>query len=467
MMYALCQRPFIDVVSDCKWLVLSLVLMVGCADPAPGPDTDVCGLASAHLAACTGETVAGSPTECDEDLAQEVLGSDCGSINESFAAGKADEGWDSVYDFMCEKLGFDSYCEAVSISAGHAHVCVTRTNGSVGCWGSNLFGQAGSKRPLLDEPRGVSGLENVVEVSAGVFHTCARHSNGTVSCWGLNQSGELGDAQTYQSHEPMKIAGLEDVTQVVSGNGRSCALHSDTTVSCWGGNIFGDLGIGSVDAFDHPNPKKVTGLGNVVQLASGWHHVCALLQSGSVSCWGGNFNGELGRDTGEEFEVPVHGEVTGLVAEDGDSPIVKIVAGETHTCALKQDGGLWCWGRNERGQAGLDASDKPVPATEITTGVADVTLGAFHTCVKMNEGSVQCWGDNRFGQMGAGAVGEEIVTSSKVSLPSVSDLAGGSYFTCALLQGGGGMCWGQGDSGQLGDDTRTPRTSPVAVEDLL
>ncbi|MFT7580876.1 MAG: alpha-tubulin suppressor-like RCC1 family protein [Myxococcota bacterium] len=427
----------------------------------------VCERASDHILACTGGAGVALESGCNEAAAGDVLDMDCPAISATVEGGKADGGWASANDFMCKSLGFGSYCPAIDLALGHEHACARRSNGSVACWGMNLYGQLSGRSPRdRESATSVSDLDDVAEMALGVFHTCARHHDRTVSCLGLNQAGEIGVRGYGEVREPVVVDGLSRVVQLVAGNGSNCALHDSGEVSCWGSNVFGELGNGKVDNSDHATPTRVEGLKGVIQLSNGWGHVCALLGDATVSCWGSNYDGQLGHEIDDESVHPQPGPVEGLTG------VTQLATGDSHSCALHDDGRVSCWGGNERGQLGLELTQsritKPVEVAGIRNAV-ELVVGKLHTCVRNEDDSVSCWGDNRFGQLGTGSTGSEPVISpvtvGKLSRPT--KLSAGTDFTCALVAAGGAMCWGKGGSGQLGNDAKRNSASPVTVVDLL
>jgi alpha-tubulin suppressor-like RCC1 family protein len=197
---------------------------------------------------------------------------------------------------------------ASAVATGKYHACALLRDHSVECWGATDHGQTGL---LVDaggaSPQKVPGLV-ANALTAGEGSTCAITSMGGVSCWGGNQYGQLGRGNSDASvaavgidpvPQPVALPAGLGAVQIASAVGSTCALLSDHSVWCWGDNAYGELGTGSAVPGFSPRPAQVQGLTNIVQIASspgGWT-VCALLQEGSVRCWGSNDSDQLGVDT--------------------------------------------------------------------------------------------------------------------------------------------------------------------------
>jgi hypothetical protein len=162
---------------------------------------------------------------------------------------------------------------------------------------------------------------------------------------------------------------------------------------------------------DCPGPATaVDGLpGPVTDAASSGYSTCALLESGRIMCWGENDFGELGDGTTEDREQPT--QVIGL----DEVATIDVVLGNSHTCALVDDGRVFCWGFNQKGQLGIGYLPEHSPSgskwyiitqpTEVI-GLPEpavaVAAGGSHTCAVLGSGSVYCWGNNMDGQLGNG-----------------------------------------------------------------
>lgn len=147
-------------------------------------------------------------------------------------------------------------------------------------------------------------------------------------------------------------------------------------------------------------PVPVTEVENAVGITAGDRHTCALLDDGTVSCWGNNSAGQLGVGNTSASPSP-------LRVRDLDR-VTHITSGPSsarHTCALRDDGGLWCWGANDHGQLGDGSTDTRLVPVLVATDVVSVSAGAASTCAAWRDGSIQCWGRNDQGQLGDGTLG--------------------------------------------------------------
>jgi alpha-tubulin suppressor-like RCC1 family protein len=181
-------------------------------------------------------------------------------------------------------------------------------------------------------------LTGVAAVSSGTYHTCAASREGIVRCWGANWYGQLGigldvddrlnptqvEATGWRGSDPTAEA-LMGVVQISSGGEQTCALLNDRTVRCWGSNNVGQLGDGATSFRLNPaqvlvgEPPHGEGpLNTVISISSGGGHTCALLNGGTVRCWGRNASGVLGTGTEENSSYAV-------LVVDGGSPLGGVV----------------------------------------------------------------------------------------------------------------------------------------------
>ena len=300
-------------------------------------------------------------------------------------------------------------------------------------------------------------------------HTCATTMAGGAECWGWNNYGQLGDGTDTDRTTPVDVEGLgSEVVALATGRSHTCALTKGGGVKCWGRNTFGELGDARMCGMVCANPVDVVALGSgVVAIAAGYAHTCVLTTAGEVKCWGNNFHGQLGNgQLGDFADTPAD---VGLPA----SSVVAVTAGDWHTCALTAVGAVKCWGENLLGQLGDGTyginRPAPVGVLGLGSGVAAVAAGETHTCALTTAEGVKCWGRNLAGQLGdGGACGTTCTTPVDVSgLGSgVAAVSAGARHSCALTKEGGVKCWGENEYGQLGDGTTTDRITTVDVAGL-
>ncbi len=441
------------------WLLLVLALgAVSCAsvdDPGKEPDlatAPLVGTACDEAAPCDGEELCCSGV-CVDPTAD---GANCGACGAACptscvagACGCADP----------TSLGGP----AVSISSGFEHACALLSDGTVKCWGVNGYGNLGdgtSTNRLA--PASVCGLGGtVISISGGAEHTCAVLGDGSVKCWGTNAYGQLGDGTTAQQLTPVSVIDLGGTAvSIASGWYHTCALLSDGAVKCWGANEFGGLGDGTMTQSLAPVSVAGDPGGPAVAISAGAWHTCALIDDGTIKCWGANFFGQLGDGTPTNRLTPVA--VSGL-----GGAAVSMETGDFHTCAVLSDGALKCWGFNQFGQLGDGTDvDRATPVSVIGLGgtVDAVSGGLYHTCAVLSDGALKCWGQNQLGQLGDGTRTDQYSPAPVAGDPGVAaSISGGAWHTCALLSDGSVKCWGDNSLGQLGDGTGTEQLTPVSV----
>jgi alpha-tubulin suppressor-like RCC1 family protein len=201
--------------------------------------------------------------------------------------------------------------EVVQVVAGGDETCALLTGGRVRCWGWNQEGELGygnvaqigdDETPASAGDVDVGGV--VVQLDAGFSHTCALLATGNVRCWGWNQDGQLGygnkntigDDESPASAGDVEVGGA--VVRLTAGGVHTCALLEGGKVRCWGWADLGQLGLASTDSIgDDEMPASAGHVpvgGNVVQVAAGGNHTCALLETGTLRCWGAGESGQLG-----------------------------------------------------------------------------------------------------------------------------------------------------------------------------
>jgi alpha-tubulin suppressor-like RCC1 family protein len=360
---------------------------------------------------------------------------------------------------------------ATSLSVGSYHGCVVLNSGQISCWGRGGGGQLGNGEtsnqasPVLTKTLGPS----VSSISAGGDHSCALLGNGSVACWG---AGRVGDGRANGSSVPVLVSSFgagRTAVQISSGNQGSCAILDNGSVSCWG---YGDnLGNGFVSFVPSPTLTGDLGAGRTaVDLSLGGGHSCAVLDNGSVSCWGVNLYGQLGDATmGTGDPKP---SLTGSFGAGRTA--VSVTTGIDHSCALLDNGSVSCWGQNEYGQLGTGdrvAMSSPTLIAPFDSGrtAVDVSAGRSHTCALLDNGQVSCWGQGSLGHGSIGSSNVPLTITHSGGISNAVSISAGYEHSCAALSNGSAMCWGSNNYGALGigDAAQVSNSNAVLVPSSL
>ena len=388
-----------------------------------------------------------------------------------------------------------------TLVAGASHVCGIEAGHAL-CWGSTLNGEANgtpigtASMPCtpgscdIGAPRELAIAPTVDEITLGYAFGCAR-TGGAITCWGDNEFVQLGDAAaTSPATVPGTWTRLLD-----TGSHGQCAVKNNQTW-CWGSV----LGSGDVPAREN----ALEGLQSFVMSGPYDGSIirsfgCGLDASRKLRCIGDNVRGQFGNgensgtkcgnqmcDDGETTDICPSDCSAGPLSTLGrtyrsisiSQPTARYNGTATYnisaySCGITDDQGVECWGRNYRGQAGVDPGMDPyvVATPNRVAGLANctaVTASDFHACAICDD-AVYCWGDHRYGSVGAGAITAVPVSiARKIDLDLAGDhwaqLVSGVGFTCARTENGVAYCWGFAPHGALGTGTTS---SPLPLVVLL
>jgi alpha-tubulin suppressor-like RCC1 family protein len=372
------------------------------------------------------------------------------------------------------------------VSAHLKHTCGVKNDATVWCWGSNQYGELGDgvahmlcgAADCSPTPVAVAGQVGVAGVSAGWHFSCSGFLDGTAWCWGRNTYGQLGDGGTTGVATPVRVLGISDVQNISAGGYHACVRTSVQTVWCWGLNRYGQLGDGGTHqtcgGFDcSPTAVHVSTLVNAASVAAGGVHTCALKSDGMVWCWGANYYGQLG--DGQSHQTCEGSDCSPTPVMAGVFDVASISSGLEHSCAVKSDGRVFCWGSNSAGQLGdggthqdcnsVDCSPTPVQVSGLTD-VVSVAAGHYHTCAVKSDGTAWCWGSNAGGRLGDGSFSDHPTPVQVSGLGGVQAISAGVTHGCALTNDGAAWCWGANLDGSLGDGgVYAESRVPVSVVD--
>ena len=271
-------------------------------------------------------------------------------------------------------------------------LCLLRTDSAIACW--DLEG-----RLKTDTPDG-----EFKAISVGDGYACGLRTDGTIECWGSDTAYMTPHAENRWGRAPTgrTIAPSGQFKAVSSGHYHSCGLRTDDTITCWGRDEtnWGDAGI-----TDAPP-------GRFGAVYAGGTHSCGLRFDGTAVCWGSN---RTLRHRG--IFVPYGNLDNSRQATPPGDKFTALSLGYDHSCGLRIDGTITCWGYNKRRHGGKFTA---------------LSLGYNNSCGLRIDGTITCWG--------VGNLIEEVPNGKFLALDVKTDSA------CALGVSGSINCWGKGFS---------------------
>ncbi len=189
-----------------------------------------------------------------------------------------------------------------------------------------------------------------------------------------------------------------------------------------------------------------TGCFSIEAMSLGRAHSCALTNEGKVYCWGDNSSGQLGDGTTINRATPT------LIKNIEDA--TSISTQWNHTCALKSDSTVWCWGENIYGQIGDGTTDNTTVPTLVKNlnNVANISTGHVHTCARLLDKTIRCWGSNDVGELGIGQTTQRIFSEPQpLSLIGTKSLDSGKTHNCVITNTNTVLCWGENALGEIGN----------------
>ncbi len=384
----------------------------------------------------------------------------------------------SVSPIVASMRGLEDF---KALSTGSRHNCAITADKTVKCWGSNEFGQLGQSLALtyLTNPTEVSGLSGVEIIAAGYRNTCAATDSNEVWCWGSNRFGQLGiepptsgdnlENPDPVEHQPQLIEELtgKEVKQISIGFHHICViiLHPDDpdseegTIECWGWNSHGQLGrnpgntqIDELGTFS-TKPLVMTGMLPISSIATGANHTCGVTSIRSVSCWGANRQGQLGK-------ISSIGPQSSPSDIDLSSKVTNLGATHFSTCVTTETGRLHCYGA---------LAEDGIREKNIGFDVASLAVGLEHVCISKSDGTVECVGDNSRAQIGQNPVTVDYHKPNKVEgTTGAKSISLGNSTACIIVTNDNNVqCWGSNNYQLLGMPAGTPSSAePVDISGL-
>lgn len=333
--------------------------------------------------------------------------------------------------------------------------------GGMWTWGYSSSGALGnntSATSVSSPVQTIAGGSNWKIHSTSDDSVLSIKSDGTLWGWGRNTFGQLGNNTTTGRSSPIQtISSGTNWKQAAAGAYHSAAVKTDGSLWLWGRNNYGQMGNSTTTNYSSP-VQTVAGGSNWEYVSCGNGVTAAIKTDGTLWLWGKNNYGNLGDNTRTSSSSPVQ-----TVASGNNWSLVSVMS--YYSAAIKTDGTLWLWGFNNYGQLGdnsIASSSSPVQTVAGGTNWKAVSLGSVHSIALKTDGSLWTWGQNFYGQLG-----DNTTTYKSSPVQTVAgglnwkSVSGGGYLSGAIKKDGSLWTWGLNTSGQLADNTTVNKSSPV------
>jgi len=400
---------------------------------------------------------------------------------------------DKTFESKSTPVNISPEIKWIDVFAGPLHTCAITTENKLWCWGSNTYQRLGGDFPnqvnfpveindfnakwldisvglditcgITDDEKNkllcwgkqdylptitptsilVTDKDKWKAVFVNGLHNCALREDLTLWCWGNNLVGQLGNNQYSSDITPyrnslskvLSTTGWNTVALSSSldspENSFSCGIKNDESLWCWGGNHFGQLGapyiIDSV-----PNPVPATADSYWKSIGVGLKHACAVKSDSTLWCMGKSPHGQSGA-------IDYFASVNTLTQFNLDNDWSNVVANDETSCASKKDGTIWCTGRSNHGQLGVDNYGFAKEPVAVVTEVDHYSVSAHHVCLNKDFGDVFCWGKNNNGQIGDGSLFDRSQPSD-IMYNTEGTVTTSKNNNCTIAQDRDIVCWG-------------------------
>ncbi len=236
----------------------------------------------------------------------------------------------------------------VAVAVGVRDTCVRHADDRISCWGDNTYFQ------LLSEAQGAGPYESgpyagLEEFGLGFYHGCMR-SGPQVSCWGRNNWGQLAEPIGASSAEPRPVSLFGPAEALAVGREHNCALV-DGSVYCWGRNEFNQISGESTATYAAATAVQPVWEGQVVRIFAQAYTTCVETDEPALWCWGGTSSGYLGVQ-GATNGVPFWPPQRLAAYDELEQPVTEVGVGVQHLCAVLGSETVSCWGNSNVGQIG-------------------------------------------------------------------------------------------------------------------
>lgn len=357
-----------------------------------------------------------------------------------------------------------------SPSVGYNSTIAIKTNGTMWSWGRNNLGQLGTNNTTnFSSPVQIGAATDWSLVDSFREHVAAIKTTGTLWSWGRNTYGQLGRGNTTTLSSPAQVGSSSNWSKISVGRDHTSAINTSNNIFSWGRDNFYQLGLSN--NVNRSSPVQIGSSSDWSEVRCGGYHTMAIKTDGTLWGWGRNTYGQIGN--GKSYISQISSPVQVGSANWSKVATSKLVSTGNprrgHTLIVKTDGTLWACGDNAYGQLGLNTSlgfvISPLQVGSLSNW-SNVATGDFFSLALKTDGTLWGWGRNNVGQVGDGT---STTRSSPVQIGSGTDwslIECGSYSSAAIKTGNTLWTWGNASFGMLGSNSTTNRSSPGQVGSL-
>jgi alpha-tubulin suppressor-like RCC1 family protein len=290
----------------------------------------------------------------------------------------------------------------------------------------------------------------------GGSHTTAQKPDGTLWGWGYSAGGALMTTNQAEPN-PIQLGSETDWNIISNGVINTFAIKNNGTLWGCGSNEFGSLGINSSTQY-FTTFQQITSATNWIKISPTNNFTIALKADGTIWAWGRNDSYQLGHAPATLQQlVPIQ---VGTATD-----WIDIASGTSDTSfAIKSNGTIWGWGSNPSSiiVSGSSTSSVNTPTqVGISTDWVKMSVGGSHIIAQKSDGTLWSWG----GGLGLGVGGTPSVTNiaQQISTDVWKSFSTGTGTSFAIKSDGTLWAWGYNNNGQLGDGTTTNRSIPTQI----
>ena len=345
--------------------------------------------------------------------------------------------------------------------------------GNLFAWGENSYGQnaqnEGGSGGDLSSPTQVGfGVDWAYPFASNGYGGSALKTDGTLWTWGRNNYGQLGHNQGSDVlgalSSPTQIPGTWANAAFTGGSGATFAVKSDGTAWFWGNGGYGGSGLSNQTQYSSPTQLPGAWDNSTEKLGGLQHAFWVIKTNGTLWSWGNNEYGELGQNNKTDYSSPKQVGTDTTWANVGKGGLFS-------AAAIKTNGTLWTWGRNNSNQLGQGngteySSPRQVGTDTTWSRVQSVTY--HYMIATKTDGTLWSWGVNSGGVLGHNNTTQynspkQIGTDTDWGTPGDRKFDGEYLQAGAIKTDGTLWTWGSNPSGPLGDNSRVNKSSPIQV----